>query len=67
MHHPLLVIHGEEDNVINVSHGKELFAASPVTDKTLKLIPDAGHNDLFNVAGEEIVILLDDFAKRVAK
>ena len=67
MHHPLLVIHGEEDNVINVSHGKELFAASPVTDKTLKLIPDAGHNDLFNIAGEEIVILLDDFAKRVAK
>ena len=67
MRHPLLVIHGEEDNVIRVSHGKELFAASPATDKTLKLIPNAGHNDLFNIAGEEIVILLDDFAKQVAR
>ncbi len=67
MHHPLLIIHGEEDNVINVSHGKKLFAASPSEDKTLKLIPNAGHNDLFEIAGDEIVNLLEEFAKRVGK
>lgn len=67
MDQPLLIIHGEEDHVINVSHGKKLFAASPASDKTLKLIPNAGHNDLFNIAGDDIVILLDEFAKRVAK
>lgn len=67
MHHPLLIIHGEDDHVINVSHGKKLFAASPAADKSLKLIPDAGHNDLFDIAGDEIVNLLDAFARRVAK
>ncbi|QTN33497.1 alpha/beta hydrolase [Akkermansiaceae bacterium] len=67
MHHPLLIIHGEDDRVINVSHGKKLFAASPATDKKLHLIPDAGHNDLFNIAGEEIVDLVGKFAERVAK
>jgi hypothetical protein len=67
MHHPLLIIHGENDRVINVSHGKKLFEASPASDKELHLIPNAGHNDLFNVAGEEIISLLEDFAKRVGK
>jgi len=29
MNHPLLLIHGEDDRVINASHGRALFAASP--------------------------------------
>ena len=64
---PLLVIHGEDDEVIAVSHGKELFAQSPSEDKSLKLIPKAGHNDLFLVGCEEIPPLIGAFAKRVAK
>lgn len=67
MDHPLLIIHGENDRVINVSHGKKLFAASPSTDKKLHLMPGAGHNDLFAVAGDEIIGLLEGFAKRVAR
>lgn len=65
--HPLLLIHGEDDRVINASHSKKLFAASPTTDKELHLIPDAGHNDLFNVAFDEIVDLIEAFAKRAGK
>jgi uncharacterized protein len=43
---PLLVIHGEKDTLIPVSHGKELFEACPVEDKVLHIIPGAGHNNL---------------------
>lgn len=67
MHHPLLVIHGEDDHVINVSHGKKLFAASPATVKELHLIPNVGHNDLYEIAGDEVVELLEKFAKRIAR
>jgi alpha-beta hydrolase superfamily lysophospholipase len=43
---PLLVIHGGADTLIPVTHGRELFAASPVVDKELLVIDGAGHNDL---------------------
>jgi len=64
---PLLVIHGENDEVIPVSHGRALVEASPAGDKTFTGIPDAGHDDLFDVAGDEIVGQIADFARRVAK
>jgi hypothetical protein len=67
MNHPLLVIHGEDDNVIPASHGRKLFAASPSTDKELNVISNVGHNDLFAIAGDEVVTLLETFAKRVSK
>lgn len=43
---PLLVIHGERDNLLPVEHGQELFDASPVDDKTILRITGAGHNDI---------------------
>jgi fermentation-respiration switch protein FrsA (DUF1100 family) len=64
---PLLVIHGEDDRVIAVSHGRKLYDASPSQDKKLVLIPNAGHNDLYAVAGDEVIEELDEFAKRIAK
>jgi alpha-beta hydrolase superfamily lysophospholipase len=64
---PLLVFHGEEDRVIAASHSRELFAACPSANKQLKLYPNAGHNDLFQDNGEEIVDLMAEFAKRVGK
>ncbi len=67
LNRPLLVIHGEEDEVIAVSHGKELFAQSTSKDKSLKIVPNAGHNDLFEIASDEIPGLIEAFAKRVAK
>jgi len=42
---PLLIIHGENDGIIHPSNAKQLFnqAKDP---KTLKIIKNAGHNDL---------------------
>lgn len=64
---PLLVIHGENDEVIPVSHGRTLAEASASADKVFIKISDAGHNDLFEVAGDQIVGAIADFSRRVAK
>lgn len=41
---PLLIMHGEKDLTIPVSHGKKLFAAAN-EPKQLKLFPTVGHTD----------------------
>jgi abhydrolase domain-containing protein 17 len=64
---PLLVIHGENDEVIPVAHGRNLVEASPAADKSFIPIQGAGHNDLFVVAGDEIIGRIADFARRVAR
>ena len=43
---PLLVIHGEKDNVIDISFGKKVFE-SAIQPKESLFIPEAGHNNLF--------------------
>jgi hypothetical protein len=67
MHTPLLVLHGEHDEVIPNSHGRKLVDASPSSDKTFMPIRGAGHNDLFEVAGDDIIREIAEFARRVAK
>jgi abhydrolase domain-containing protein 17 len=64
---PLLIIHGTKDEVIPYKHGLELMEASPSKEKTHHPIPGAGHNDLFLVAGQEIVDLVEAFAKKNQK
>ncbi len=44
---PLLVLHGEFDQLISFFQGKDLFDASPSLEKTLVKIPGANHNDIF--------------------
>ena len=60
------MIHGEEDGIITASHGRELVEASAAADKKFHPIPRAGHNDLFQIGGEEIFPLVSDFARRVS-
>lgn len=43
---PTLVIHGERDMLIPVTHGKTLYENAASEDKTLVTIPNAGHNDV---------------------
>lgn len=64
---PLLVIHGERDRVIPISHGRRLYERSPSADKRLWEIPDAGHNDLFFVAGDSIADAVAEFAIKVTE
>jgi hypothetical protein len=41
---PLLIIHGEMDDIVPVSMGREVYALAP-GPKTLKTFPEAGHAD----------------------
>lgn len=43
---PLLILHGEQDQVIPVEHGRRIYAAAP-EPKKLELFPGGHHSDLF--------------------
>jgi pimeloyl-ACP methyl ester carboxylesterase len=49
IHLPLLVIHGGQDDLIPVEHGKILHTNSPTQDKHLVVITGAGHNNLMTI------------------
>jgi uncharacterized protein len=49
---PLLVLHGERDEVVPASQGRALFEAAP-EPKTLHVFPGLGHNDLVPLAGDD--------------
>ena len=57
---PLLVMHGEEDEIVPFWHGRQLFdkAAGP---KVMVAIPGAHHNDFMWVAGSRYGRALRDF------
>lgn len=44
---PALIVHGQQDTVIPVDHGRRVFAAAN-EPKSLELFPAAGHSDLFD-------------------
>lgn len=48
---PLLVIHGEADNLLPIENGEKLFAASVAENKTFLRVRGAGHNDILMRAG----------------
>jgi len=45
-HRPALIIHGDNDEIIAVSEGRELYETCPSRVKKLIIIPGAGHNEL---------------------
>ena len=49
---PLLVIHGERDELIPFAEGQALFEAAP-EPKSWYPIPCAGHNDTYRVGGDD--------------
>ena len=51
---PLLVLHGEHDDVVPVAQGRALFAAAP-EPKRIEVLAGAGHNDLLLLAEDEWV------------
>jgi uncharacterized protein len=52
---PVLVIHGEADDIIPVRFGRVLYDALP-QPKQLRLIPRAGHNDLSGYGIDRMVL-----------
>ena len=53
LHAPLLVLHGERDDIVPLSHGRTLFesASGP---KRMHVFPGLGHNDLVPLVGAEL-------------
>jgi hypothetical protein len=47
---PVLIMHGDNDELLPVRMGRELFAAAP-EPKRLHIYPGAGHNDLILFPG----------------
>ena len=62
---PVLVIHGERDELIPVEEGMTLYRAAP-GPKELFLVPGAGHNDVSLAAGEGYTLRIRDFLQRYA-
>lgn len=60
---PLLVVHGEDDMIVPVEHGRALFDAAP-GPKRLRVVRGVGHNDIVARAGtriaEEIAAWVDE-------
>jgi fermentation-respiration switch protein FrsA (DUF1100 family) len=58
---PLLVIHGDRDDIVPFAQGQALFGAAP-EPKRFHAVPGAGHNDLLAVAGRSYARTIADFA-----
>jgi hypothetical protein len=59
---PVLVIHGEDDEIIPFSHGERLYAAAGEGRDSF-WVEKGMHNDLFAVAGMEIVDRITQFVE----
>jgi uncharacterized protein len=50
---PLLVLHGEDDMIVPIEHGRALFDAAP-EPKRLRVVRGVGHNDIVSRAGTRL-------------
>ncbi len=62
---PLLVLHGDRDEVVPFAQGRRVFDAAP-EPKRFFAIPGAGHNDTYGVGGELYWRALRDFLEGLA-
>jgi uncharacterized protein len=60
---PLLIIHGNHDDVVPYEQGRQLFAAAP-EPKSFYEIRNAGHNDTYLVGGTEYFDRIREFVER---
>jgi abhydrolase domain-containing protein 17 len=61
---PVLIIHGDRDQVIPFSHGQTLFQAAQAPKQFLP-IPNADHNDVSEVGGSRYTQAIQDFATTI--
>ena len=53
LHAPLLVLHGERDDIVPLSQGRTLFESAS-EPKRMHVFPGLGHNDLLPLAGADL-------------
>ena len=61
---PLLVVHGDRDDLVPLMYGQDLYEAAP-EPKTMHVLPGVGHNDLVERAGSEWATAIAYFARGV--
>ena len=52
---PLLILHGRDDKLIPFTHAQSIFNASPSQKKTLKIMPNTSHHNIWSVFGQESI------------
>lgn len=61
---PILFIHGEKDNKIDISYNRENFNAIPHQNKEFYVVKDAGHYDVWNIGDktyrDKVFAFIDD-------
>ena len=58
---PVLVVHGDRDDIVPFSQGEALFAAAP-EPKRFHRVPGAGHNDLIALEGSRYADVIASWA-----
>ncbi len=61
---PLLVLHGEGDEIVPLSQARELFEAAP-EPKRIRTFPGVGHDDIVVFAGEDIAREIASWAREL--
>jgi uncharacterized protein len=63
---PVLVLHGDRDEIVPFDQGKQIFAAAP-EPKGFYAIQGSGHNDTYIVGGEPYFQTLKAFIEKAAQ
>jgi fermentation-respiration switch protein FrsA (DUF1100 family) len=61
---PVLILHGDRDDIVPIGHGQALFAAA-AGNKRLEIVPGAGHNDFILAAGTAYGEMIAAWAREV--
>ncbi len=61
---PILIIHGEQDEIVPFEQGRRLFEEAPAPKRFFP-VPRAGHNDCYIVGGEPYFREIDKFVRRL--
>jgi uncharacterized protein len=64
LHAPLLVLHGERDEIVPLSQGRALLEAAP-GPKRIHVFPGLGHNDLIPLGGTELARVIAAWASGI--
>jgi len=63
---PILVIHGDQDDIVPIQLGRQVFEAAKAP-KSFYLVPDADHNNLYHVGGRPYFQRLKGFIEEVIR